>query len=138
MKNNEHNGPGLFLSFFFFFSQEKPNKFQSTEMKDYRAKKPTNQYKATKDLVLLDIITKVYPFSFLFSFTYLRTICLFFFFCFFIIFFTIFNFLYTQMVDLEEKWSLHSRVCCCDFYVQCSFMCYLADCAPTYTTRVLL
>src|SRR5271163_2112088 len=72
----------LFFLSFFFFSQEKPNKFQSTEMKDYRAKKPTNQYKETKDLVLLDIITKVYPFSFLFSFTYLRTI----FFVFFLFF----------------------------------------------------
>src|SRR5271163_3846259 len=143
MKNNEHNGPGLFLSLFllsicffilsnlyfvhiltvffsffsfsfsfpfsfpfffsfpfpfpfpfsfpfsclfFFFSEEKPNKFQSTEMKDYRAQKPTNQYKEAKDLVLLDIITKVYPFSFLFSFTYLRTI----FFVFFLFFYNIF------------------------------------------------
>src|SRR5271163_4234523 len=91
----------FFLSFF-FFSQEKPNKFQSTEMKNCRAQKPTNQYKETKDLVLLDTITKVYPFSFLFSFTYLRTI-FFVFFCFFIIFFKIFNFLCIQMVDLEEK-----------------------------------
>ena len=72
-------------------------------MKDYRAQKPTNQYKETKDLVLLDIITKVYPFSFLFSFTYLRTIFFVFSFCFFVIFFKNFNFLYTQMVDLEEK-----------------------------------
>src|SRR5271163_1627413 len=78
--------PFSFSCLSFFFSQEKPNKFQSTEMKDYRAQKPTNQYKETKDLVLLDIITKVYPFSFLFSFTYLRTI----FFVFFLFFYNIF------------------------------------------------
>src|SRR5271163_3300217 len=110
MKNNEHNGPGLFLSLsllsicffilsnlylvhiltvffsffsfsfsfsfpfpfpfpfplflflvFLFFLTRKTNKFQSTEMKDYRAQKPTNQYKETKDLVLLDIITRFIP-----------------------------------------------------------------------------
>src|SRR5271163_3544963 len=32
------------------------------------------------------------------------------------------------MVDLEEKLSLRSCVCCCDFYVQCSFMCSCDNC----------